>query len=108
MRFSNTAAKEEEERQMLLEEQREKNKERIQKAYGGDAELFGRRSIRRRRHIYLFSPEDLDNDDIIAMVEDSVTYERDKTMLNKIKDKSHANTTEQENNTVDFGGVITF
>jgi len=101
-------SREEEERQIQLEELREKNKERIQKAYGGDTDLFGRRSIRRRRQIFLFTPEDLDNDDIIAMVEETATYERDKTMLNKIKDKAKANIAEQENNVVDFGGVITF
>lgn len=101
-------SREEEERQIQLEELREKNKERIQKAYGGDTDLFGRRSIRRRRQIFLFTPEDLDNDDIIAMVEETATYERDKTMLNKIKDKAKANIAEQENNMVDFGGVITF
>lgn len=101
-------SREEEERQIQLEEQREKNKERIQKAYGGSTDPFGRHTIRRRRYMYLFSPEDLDNDDIIAMVEETATYERDKTMLNKIKDKAKANITEQDNSTVDFGGVITF
>ena len=35
-------------------------------------------------YTHLFNTEDLDNDDIIAMVEDSPTYMRDKTTLTKI------------------------
>ena len=35
-----------------------------------------------------FNTEDLDNDDIIAMVEDSPTYMRDKTTLTKIRTKA--------------------
>ena len=63
---------------LQLEEEKEKNKERIRKAYGESASGIGTRNLRKRRHIYLFNAEDLDNDDIIAMVEDSPTYLRDK------------------------------
>ncbi len=79
-------SQEEEERQLQLEEEKEKNKERIRKAYGESASGIGQ-SLRKRRHIYLFNTEDLDNDDIIAMVEDSPTYQRDKTTLTKIRTK---------------------
>ena len=61
-------SQEEEERQLQLEEEKEKNKERIRKAYGESASNIGSKSLRKRRHIYLFNTEDLDNDDIIAMV----------------------------------------
>ena len=101
-------SQEEEERQILLEEEKEKNKERIRKAYGESANGIGSKSIRKRRHIYLFNAEDLDNDDIIAMVEDSPTYLRDKTTLTKIKTKAAL---EEEAAAEDAGnedGVITF
>ena len=81
-------SQEEEERQLQLEEEKEKNKERIRKAYGESASNIGSKSLRKRRHIYLFNTEDLDNDDIIAMVEDSPTYMRDKTTLTKIRTKA--------------------
>jgi len=101
-------SREEEEKQLRLEEEREKNKERIIKAYGSEIAGFGQRPLRKRRHLFLFSPDDLDNDDIIAMVEETPTYMRDKTTLSKIKDKAKNGISEQNNNTVDFGGVITF
>jgi cell division protein FtsZ len=44
--------------------------------------------VKRTRHIYLFSDEDIDNDDIIAEVENSPTFNRNKTNLNNIRNKS--------------------
>ena len=45
--------------------------------------------VRRRRHnTYIFTDEDLDNDDIIAMVDARPTYNRTKDEINKIKEKS--------------------
>lgn len=38
----------------------------------------------KKRYLYLFSPEDLDNDDVISMVEMSPTYQRDKSILDSI------------------------
>ena len=85
----------------------EKNKERIRKAYGESASNIGSKSLRKRRHIYLFNTEDLDNDDIIAMVEDSPTYMRDKTTLTKIRTKAALEEVATEEAT-DDNGVITF
>ena len=103
-------SREEEERLMRLEEEREKNKERIIKAYGGELAGFERKSLRKRRLIYLFSSEDLDNDDIIAMVEETPTYKRDKSTLSKIKDKSKSNdiVTEAPAQDTDTRGIISF
>ena len=81
-------SQEEEERQLQLEEEKEKNKERIRKAYGESASGIGSKNIRKRRHIYIFNPEDLDNADIISMVESSPTYLRDKSTLSTIKTKA--------------------
>ena len=45
--------------------------------------------VRRRRHnTYIFSDEDLDNDDIISMVDARPAYNRTKEDVNKIKEKS--------------------
>ena len=101
-------SQEEEERQLQLEEEKEKNKERIRKAYGESASNIGSKSLRKRRHIYLFNTEDLDNDDIIAMVEDSPTYMRDKTTLTKIRTKAALEEEVTTEEATDNNGVITF
>ena len=67
-----------------------------------------RASLRKRRHIYLFNTEDLDNDDIIAMVEDSPTYMRDKTTLTKIRTKAALEEEVATEEATDDNGVITF
>ena len=90
------------------EEEKEKNKERIRKAYGESASNIGSKSLRKRRHIYLFNMEDLDNDDIIAMVEDSPTYMRDKTTLTKIRTKAALEEEVATEEATDENGVITF
>ena len=100
-------SQEEEERQLQLEEETEKNKERIRKAYGESAGI-GKKSLRSRRHIYIFNTEDLDNDDIIAMIEESPTYTRDKTKLLKIKTKAALEEEVAMEEATDNDGVITF
>ena len=99
-------SQEEEERQLQLEEEKEKNKERIRKAYGESAGI-GKKSLRSRRHIYIFNTEDLDNDDIIAMIEESPTYTRDKTKLLKIKTKAALEEEVAMEEATDNDGVIT-
>ena len=100
-------SQEEEERQLQLEEEKEKNKERIRKAYGESAGI-GKKSLRSRRHIYIFNTEDLDNDDIIAMIEESPTYTRDKPKLLKIKTKAALEEEVAMEEATDNDGVITF
>jgi cell division protein FtsZ len=98
-----------EEKLMQLEEKREKDKQRIREAYGASADAIGNKKTNRTRHIYIFSPEDIDNDDIIAMVEDTPTFNRSKTTIKEIRNKS-ANVEEEaptEEPTTD-AGVITF
>ena len=90
------------------QEEEEKNKERIRKAYGESASNIGSKSLRKRRHIYLFNTEDLDNDDIIAMVEDSPTYMRDKTTLTKIRTKAALEEEVATEEATDDNCVITF
>ena len=81
---------EEEERLAQLEEKEEENRRRIVIAYGEEALKGGAKAHKRRRHVYIFNPEDLDNDEIIASVENSPTYQRDKATLEKIKAKATA------------------
>ena len=77
---------EEQQRLAELEEEEEQRRNRREVYYGKDANARSQRS--RRRHIYLFNPEDMDNADIISMVENSPTYLRDKSTLNSIKMKA--------------------
>ena len=61
-----------------------------------------------RRHIYIFNTEDLDNDDIIAMIEESPYYTRDKTKLLKIRTKAALEDEVAMEEATDNDGVITF
>jgi len=45
----------------------------------------GKQTTRRRPAIFIFSPDDMDNDDIISRVETTPTYKRTKEELNQIK-----------------------
>jgi cell division protein FtsZ len=74
-----------EERQDIEEDEAKKRERRVN-YYG-----TGINSIHqpiKRRYIYLFTPEDLDNDEIIALVENTPTYRRDKAMLEGIRAKA--------------------
>lgn len=69
------------------EEKRQKRQERIEHYYGGD----GNNSLRKRRpHIYIFQPDDLDNDDVILAVENTPTYKRTRPMLEDIRKQGSA------------------
>ncbi len=103
-----TRSREEEERQQLLEEEKEKNKERIRKAYGESASTIGSKNIRKRRHIYIFNPEDMDNDELIALVEESATCARDKSTLAKIQSKATPEEEAGPEEVTDENGIITF
>ncbi len=68
-----------------LEEQRSKRRSKFYK----DAEV--KRFTKRRHHIFIFSPEDFDNDDVISMVDTLPTYKRSKEMLERIRNKAETN-----------------
>lgn len=77
------------EEQKRLEEQEEEEQrkdERRIEYYGKDA--FKNTNKKRRHNVYIFSPEDLDNDDIISMVETTPTFQRTKTVLESIQSKA--------------------
>ena len=57
---------------------------------------------KRRPHIYLFSQDDLDNEDVILQIENTPTYKRTKQL---IKDLKTTNKEEQENENNDSEAV---
>jgi cell division protein FtsZ len=72
-----------EEASRLAEEQEKaaKRDDRRQHYYG---ENNVRTNYKRRPNIYIFSPEDLDNDDVISNVEQTPTYSRSREVLDSI------------------------
>ena len=71
------------------EEERENKADRRGLYYHED----GERSQKQRRQIFIFTADDLDNDDIISMVESSPTVDRRKDELQRIKEKRTTETT---------------
>ncbi len=51
---------------------------------------------KRRPHIYLFRPEDLDDDNVISTVESTPTYKRTREELDKIFDQAKIQKTDQQ------------
>ncbi len=81
-------SQEEQKRLEELEEEEQKKEERRGDYYG---KSILKNSNRRRRHnLYVFTQEDLDNDDIISMVETTPTYKRTKAVLEAIQSKATA------------------
>ena len=58
-----------------------KRQDRRNRYYGNDAQS---KRYKRRPHIYLFRPDDLDNDDVISAVEQTPTYKRTREILDSI------------------------
>ncbi|MBQ8888406.1 MAG: cell division protein FtsZ [Bacteroidaceae bacterium] len=98
----------EEEKKLAEKEEKEaKKQERRDIFYGKDTSV--RKRIKHRRHIHIFSMEDLDNDNLISMVETVPTFSRSKDTLENIQ----ANVLENDNQFNTHGGdednnVITF
>lgn len=68
-------------------ERQEENEERRSQFYGFSNE----RGVKKRFYkTYIFQPEDVDNEELLALVEATPTYRRTKEMLAEIKSKSKA------------------
>ena len=63
------------------QEKEAQRQDRRNRYYGGDGQS---KRYKRRPHIYLFRPEDLDNDDVISAVEQRPTYKRTREILDSI------------------------
>lgn len=77
---------EEQQRRAEMEEEEEQRRIRREHYYGGSSPE-SRRAFR-RRHIFIYSPEDMDNADLISMVDTIPTYQRDKAQLANLKRKA--------------------
>ena len=99
---------EEEQRLAELEEKEEEKRKRREEFYGMDSSSKLRRKP--RRNIYLFSLEDLDNDNIISMVETVPTFQRSKDMLDSISSRmaSESGFDQPENPNNEDNNVIHF
>ncbi len=85
---------EEETRRMAEEEEKKAEREERRKHYyGTDGNTP---QYKRRPHIFLFHPEDLDNEEVIMQVEDTPTYKRTRQMLDDIRHIASGTTTTDE------------
>lgn len=103
--------KEEEELFILEEEKKRENVvKRIKAAYGENAINIRYQSTKKLNNIYLFTSEDLDNDTVIAQVENTPTYDRTKSRLNAISNITSVSSTSkaQDKSNETETGVITF
>ncbi len=83
-RLDKAGAKEEAQKKAEQEEADAERSNRRDKYYRDN----GDKLTKARPHIYLFSQDDLDNEDVILDVESIPTFNRTKPMLNEIKKKS--------------------
>ena len=89
------------------EERAAERQERRNRYYGSDS---GNKQYKRRPHLYLFSQDDLDNEDVILAVDNSPTYKRTRQMLDEIRNLANGQNapseTEPSQDTVQ--GMISF
>ena len=98
--------KEVKERNEKETEKQEENAERRDIFYGPADKKGGRK---RRPRIYLFGPDDLDNEEVISMIELTPTFKRSKEVLNEIKNKAQGDMPiEIDSSTATAGSVISF
>ena len=105
------ANRSEEELEAMAQEEERRQRRREKYGYGRETGSSSRRL--RKRHTYLFRLEDLDNDELIALVAESPTYQRDIITLNGIKRKAEEleaarQTASLEEETGGGDGVISF
>ena len=77
-----------------LAEQQEREAERQDRRnryYGSEGST---KRYKRRPHIYVFRPDELDNDDVISAVEQTPTYKRTKEVLDSIYSQANGDTTQ--------------
>ena len=91
-----------------LAEEQEKAAKRDERRghYYGDTDTAKR--YKRRPNIYIFAPEDLDNDDVISNVEQTPTYKRSKDILASIGSDNNASEPQRQEPAEPQQGVISF
>jgi cell division protein FtsZ len=86
--------------QAEMEDEKNRYEERMRKFYGKDKDS---NNIRRNHHVFIFSEENIDNEDVISMVENLPTYNRTKEGLKSITTKSAGlETVETEEDNINF------
>jgi cell division protein FtsZ len=82
-------------------------RERRHRYYGTDDP---NKPFKRHLHIYHFSQDDLDNEDVILEVENSPTYKRTKQMLEEIRHRANGTVQKMEKEAPSdkAGGIISF
>ena len=80
----------------IAEEQEKaaQKQDRRNRYYGGDGAA---KRYKRRPNIYLFRPDDLDNDDVISAVEQTPTYRRTREILDSIYSQASGEEPQQPN-----------
>ena len=86
---------EESERRAAEEEKNAERTARRGRYYTDDGKSS---TYKRRPHIYIFRPEDLDNDDVISSVESTPTYKRTRQELDEIRSQAMGNVTQMADN----------
>lgn len=79
------------------------NESEMEKIIELESDIYGSdpaTRTRRKTHIFIFQPEDIDNDNVISMVEKLPTYKRTKETLAKIKNNNNDQPSE---NTINLG-----
>jgi cell division protein FtsZ len=71
------------------QEKAAERQDRRNRYYGGEGAT---KRYKRRPNIYLFRPEDLDNDDVISAVEQTPTYKRTREILDSINSQAGGDT----------------
>ena len=99
-----------EEETRRIAEQEEKRAEREDRRKHYDGSDGNTPQHKRHPHIFLFRPEDLDNEDVIMQVEDTPTYKRTRQMLEDIRHiaSGQQETTKKEEGDEPVKGVISF
>ena len=80
-----------------LAEQQEREAEkqdRRNRYYGSEGST---KRYKRRPHIYLFRPDELDNDDVISAVEQTPTYKRTREILDSIYSQANGESPQEQN-----------
>lgn len=105
--MNNKLSAEEQKRQEELEEEDQKKAERRDDFYPGS---YKNNRKKGNYKIYIFTQEDLDNDDIISMVETTPTYKRSKAVLESIQSRAVAeeSSTPKLDNSENGSMTITF
>jgi cell division protein FtsZ len=96
----------EEANRLAEEQERAAKREERRGHYYGEGDTAKR--YKRRPNIYIFSPEDLDNDDVISAVESTPTYKRTREILASIGGQNEPAETQSQDTADTQQGVISF